>query len=178
MSSTVPIMLNVLQGNVHRIKTILCICYRWHANSRLNLINNDIVEIRIWMNTYKRLTICSSIVSRYNDGVAFHSLCMDKVPSCYGLMISCNGSVFHITEPFGREIDRSSVDYTHKAPVMRITDVFFVVSPKKLLDKQSNYQCFETLWHSWDVTVMRYVVQLPWLLPDLPLIAPLAPHPN
>ena len=60
-------------------------------------------------------------------------------------MPSLHGNVFLITDPaIAREINRSLVDSLHKGTVMESLDIYFVVSPKKLLHKQSTWAWFET----------------------------------
>ena len=46
------------------------------------------------------------------------------------------------------------VDSAHKGPVLRSFDILFVISLKKLLNKQPSFQWFETPWCWCDVTAM------------------------
>ena len=52
-----------------------------------------------------------------------------------------------------RGIHRSTMDSTHKWPVIRSFCVFFVVSLNKLLQKQSSCRWVERQWRSCDVAV-------------------------
>ena len=51
------------------------------------------------------------------------------------MMTSCHGKACRISLHVILGIYRSTVDSTHKAPVMRGFDAYFVVKPDKLLKK-------------------------------------------
>ena len=57
--------------------------------------------------------------------------------------------------PFVKRIHRWTVDSPYKGPVMRrFIFVLFGVIQNKLFNKQSYHWRSETLWHSWDVSVI------------------------
>ena len=62
---------------------------------------------------------------------------------------------FSILLTLCERIDRLSVNFHHKGPVMRMYDVLFTVSQNKPLDKQQSCRWFETPWSSCDAIVMR-----------------------
>ena len=64
---------------------------------------------------------------------------------------SWHGNAFCITGLLQVE---PPVDSRHKAPVIRIFDVFFVVSLNMMLSKHSSCRWCETPWRSFDVTIM------------------------
>ena len=71
--------------------------------------------------------------------------------------VSCQRGVVH------EDVIKTWIRFRHywpsalistERPVIRSFDVFFDVSPNKLLNKQSSFRWFETPWYSCDVTVM------------------------
>ena len=65
-----------------------------------------------------------------------------------------DGNAFRFTSPCVGS-HRSPMDSPHKWPVMRIFDVFFVVPPNNLLNKQPGCRWFKVPWSLCDVTGMN-----------------------
>ena len=73
----------------------------------------------------------------------------------YILKTSCQGRIFHITDPLW------SMASLRKGPMIGSFDVLFVVYLVRLLNKWSHCLSFGRPWHSCDITVMlRHLTKL------------------
>ena len=73
---------------------------------------------------------------------------------------------FSQTWPIVRGIHQGTANFPHTEPVMRSFDIIFFLSLDKKLNKQSSCRCFDTLWSSYDVTVLLPYLETRWCHSD------------